>query len=245
MSIIKKDSFLFHLPKEVKTKQLLTIDAIRFCCELIDHSYRNLIRNAKSISGNHEIVGKRKINLIPLFNYAWAIIDHTQRLVKLYKSLPTANCHELIEPLEFVRDFRHTFQHIDERIEQGLYNQEIPFFGVISWESYCDLEMHNYTTFAISGLFISRGEFEMKIIKGEVIKENVIKRIKLQTIINEGDRKNPIYRKKEIYLDELITSIKHFISKYEESLLLQTERFKLQPVENWDSLRDIVVKSPL
>ena len=128
MKLIDKTSPLKNLPLEIGKEDILIFDSLRFTCELIDYSYEQLCDKLLKISK-----GDSNKNVPAIFGYAWTIIDNASRLYDICKQLPWEKENEVIGHLYYLKDFRHTYQHLGERIKKSLLRTDTPFFGVISW----------------------------------------------------------------------------------------------------------------
>jgi hypothetical protein len=80
--ILKPDSPLNFLPKELGNDQLMIFDSLRFTLEMIDYCYEQLVNSLESI-----VLQKENKIHFKVFHYAWSIIDHSERFQKLYKKL--------------------------------------------------------------------------------------------------------------------------------------------------------------
>lgn len=38
-----------------------------------------------------------------------------------------------MNPIEYIRDFRHTYQHLDERVDEAFIEFNIPIYGILTW----------------------------------------------------------------------------------------------------------------
>ncbi|ESU18458.1 hypothetical protein FCR2A7T_29400 [Flavobacterium cauense R2A-7] len=128
MKIIDKTSILKNLPLEISRDEILIFDSLRFTLEMIDHSYDKLIESLLKISK-----GEPDRNVPAIFGYGWSIIDNSVRIANICKQLPWENENEILGHLHYLKNFRNTYQHLDERIRESLLKTESPFYGVISW----------------------------------------------------------------------------------------------------------------
>ena len=126
--LIHEHSILRYLPP-IDKRQFLILDAVRFSGEIIDNSYSRLEHFLIDMAS--EEGGKR----IPeAFQYAWNIVDHSQRMLNFLKLLRSESDHERVnEILERVKVFRNTFQHMDERIDESILDNDHPVFGKLKW----------------------------------------------------------------------------------------------------------------
>ncbi len=239
--LIEKDSILFYLPKNLRIGDLLILDSLRFSIEMIDYNYQNFLEEILKISYRDSKIGKPfKKDIIPIFINCWSVIDNFQRFIKLYQILPSNNNHALIKDLLKINSLRNTFQHLDERIKECLFENEMPFYGVISWEMNFGVDDQMSKFFIISGLFISHKKFVMKIQKS-YHPLNEIVNISLQTYVNKGTMKNPIFSKIEFSLSDYLEKARLIIKNFEINL---ENQFLEQGVTrtNWSKRRDVILK---
>lgn len=237
--IIDKDSFLYNLPTGLAVRDLLIIDSIRFTIEMIDFNYQFLLKDLKKISHSSDNNDFRK-DLIPVFNYCWSLIDNCQRLIKQYKLLPSDNKHKLINEISYITPLRNTFQHMDERIKECLFESDMPFYGVISWEIKLTADEMTQKFFLISSLYIPRGKLNHTVEK-KTNPLNELVDIKLETFIRKGRMPNVKFEKAEVNITRLysqvISLIKRFEAKLDTCFMEQNAR-----KTDWIKRRDIMLK---
>ena len=84
--ILKPESPLNFLPKELGNDQLMIFDSLRFTAEMTDYCHSQLVNSLENIALQKE----NKIHF-KVFHYAWSIIDHSEKFQKLYKILNQEN----------------------------------------------------------------------------------------------------------------------------------------------------------
>lgn len=238
-TLIDKHSIFYKIPIEVIKKELLILDSIRFTIELIDLNYNNLVGELKNATLNHGIANsKYQKDLALMFNHCWSIIDNTQRFIKLIQLLPSENNHRFINRIKHVTNFRHTFQHIDERIEKCFIVNDMPIYGEISWEFNSDSTNKFY---ARTGIHIP-GSSKILINTDTInIPKNEIMNIKLETCLRFGKRTNYQFKKEILNISEFMKTLKNIIKNIESDLTLQFNKQNLIP-QDWVKRRDIIVK---
>lgn len=156
--LIESNSPLKQIPKEIGRKDILIFDSLRFTCEMIEHAYNQLIAEILTVSR-----GTSKKHLPTIFGYSWSIIGHSVRLANICRQLPWEHENEIVGHLHYLKDYRNTYQHLDERIQESLIANELPFYGVISWiyklPNSLDYELHQL----ISGIWFSGSAGEQTI----------------------------------------------------------------------------------
>lgn len=129
MKILSDNSVFKHLPIQMQGYQLLIFDAIRITFEMIEHDYQSLETRLHHLSQD----SNKKENVSQVFSHAWGVIDHTSRLIRLFKKLPSESEHKVLESILHVNSFRNTIQHLDERIDESMIENRTPFYGIVTW----------------------------------------------------------------------------------------------------------------
>jgi hypothetical protein len=129
MKLLKPNSILKNLPLEMNGKQLVVLDSLRLCIEMIEYNFIELKDNLEKASLNNH-----KQNVPATLSHTWALIDHINRFVKTYKKVGASESNfTILLELEKITPIRNTIQHLDERIESSLLPNKFPFYGVVSW----------------------------------------------------------------------------------------------------------------
>jgi len=206
---------------------------------MIDLNYQLLLKELERISHNSDDKDFKR-NLIPVFNNCWSLIDNCQRLIKQYKLLHSDNEHELIREISYITPLRNTFQHMDERIEECLFESDMPFYGVISWEIKLTEGEMTQKFFLISSLYIPRGKLSHRIEK-KTNPMNELVDIKLETFIRKGRKPKVKFEKVEINISKLYNQVISIIKKFEAKL---DKNFMEQNAKktDWIKRRDIMLK---
>jgi hypothetical protein len=226
MTLINKNSILKSLPKEIRFEQYLILDAIRFTTEIIQINYDELLYGLEEIS-----FGREK-NIPKLFNCAWNIIDNIQRLNEIYKKFPQQTELTLFKDISEIKFFRHSYQHLEDRIKEIIIDKRLPVFGAIKWA--VNDNKKPFSCLAISGKFYGK---ETEIINPADITDNaLISKITLITTVRQ--EKQTI--EKEIVISDLIKSLHDNIRKLEDGLLLSLTNMGLSP-QNPEISTDLVI----
>jgi len=220
--LITDNSILKNLPISVGKKQILILDSLRFVLEMIDYSYENLLVKLTQVSEN-----AATRNLPEIFGYAWSIIDNSNRVVSIAKQLPWEYPDKILGHLYYVKEFRNTFQHLDERIDESLLKTQSPFLGVISWADHKFEEKQIELIQIISGNLL-HGPSAKQTFPNINDCQPGINNIFLHTVNKKGQTI-------ETDLGILMKNLKKLVIEFEM-------RFKdLTPV-NWSSRQDIVLR---
>jgi hypothetical protein len=241
MKTISNQSILYSIPPNIESKQLQTLDCIRLTCELIDFNYSAFLNEVERIT-NYIATKESDKNIIPLFNYGWSIIDNVQRLIKLIKSFPSTTELNSLKLIEHIDKFRNTFQHMDKRIDECLFEQGMPFYGVITWETDRLSEHYSHKIYVKSGLSLFDGKFLYKALKYKKSTQD-IERISLQTIVNMSSRKQPDFKLKRINFKTLIQQTRKVVVELEERLEKCGKENNIEFNHDWSTKRDILINS--
>jgi len=227
--LLKPESILKFLPKEIELKQRLIFDSIRFTIEMIECSFFELNMNLEKLA-----LRRTKRNLPQIFLYAWSIIDNVKRFIALNKKLPSKDEHSYLNSLRKVVEFRNTFQHLDERIDEVLFLQQAPFYGALVWE-YKNQATNGVEIFiALSGIRYSKTH-EFKVTEYKNL-EHPINNIRLESV----NKKNKII----INLNELYRALFSVIEFLEKDLKNQLSSMNLNSFD-WKDHRDnlLIIKN--
>ncbi|MCD0474044.1 hypothetical protein LPB87_06510 [Flavobacterium sp. EDS] len=129
MKILSERSPFKMLPLQMDEYQRLIFDAIRITFEMLEVDY-TLLENKLHELSQEDVV---KENISEIFSRAWAIIDHSSRLIKLFQKLPSESNHKILDSILDVNAFRNTIQHLHERIDESMFENRSPFYGILVW----------------------------------------------------------------------------------------------------------------
>ena len=227
MKILSEKSPLKYLPRELKGEQILIFDSIRITFEMIEHNYSCLEQRLLKISKPEN----KKEEVSAIFNYAWNIIDHTSRFIKIYKELPSDSNYEVLNSIKHVNSFRNTLQHLNERINESLLKNRSPFYGILIWfyQNSSTGEINPMTL--ISG--IQYGP-ELKFTMPDLTKSNEeINHIWIQTV----DRKKII----RTNVSQIILDLKSICEQNEKKLNDFSKINGFKPCD-WAKQKDIMIR---
>lgn len=222
MKLIDEKSILKNLPLGLGPKETLIFDSIRFLLEMIDFSYGKLLAVLLRISK-----GEAR-NVPETFGYVWSIVDNSNKVLNICKKLPWEFPDQLFGHIYYIKEFRNTFQHLDERIDESLLKTQSPFLGVITW-TYLDLVTRKFELIQlISGNLIHGPNAEQSVPNLEH-SNNELNLINLHTVSRRGD-------KIKCDINQLICDLEKIVQEFEE-------RFKKHgfiPID-WSKRQDVVI----
>ena len=209
--MISKDSIFYKIPSNLDQRQIFLLEGIRYCFNSISISHSVLIEKLDQISDKR--IDDFSFPLV--FKEAWSQIDTTNRLVNLLKAIYHQDKdfpnHPDLLFLSQTRQFRNSFQHLDERIDEILLKLNAPVWGNISWLKIID---ENNVLSCILSAGHPRKDFNSRVINPvglEVIPP--IDKITVEAIQNNSN--DPVIR---IELSELFRRTTTIISKLEKTL---------------------------
>ena len=226
--ILKPESPLNFLPKELGNDQLMIFDSLRFTAEMIDYCHSQLVNSLENIALQKE----NKIHF-KVFHYAWSIIDHSEKFQKLYKTLnPPEN--SVINTLSYLTKFRNAIQHVDINLKGNVKILENgrPIYGSLKWVVCNPEKNETHTSLLISGIFnIQNIEFRQHAQGGY---PNLINEIVLETDTLSKKDEN------EINISKLLIDIEEIINKVDANLNETIASRNLQKLD-WKSIKDVLL----
>lgn len=233
--ILKANSILHHLPVNINKRQFLILDAIRFSLEIIENSWEKLVNELQRLSAENT----NHVKDLPFFYIeAWSIIDNTQRLIKLHSHLNIENQNELMNSIKHVKNFRHTYQHLDERIDEALVDSDVPIYGILTW-NYLNPETNKVMPFLTSS-GIARYDLKFNYDVTKFDKSKTIDNVKLDTVIRIKKDGVWVFERASIDLTDLVDEIIKIVRIFENYLAEQAKDKNLQ-IANWKSRKDILI----
>ena len=230
--ILNQNSILKRLPIQLNKKQFLIFDAIRFSAEIIDTCWSNLNSLIEKMSVEEPDYIKDHARL---FTEAWNIIDTTKRIIGLHSRMTIETQEDLMKPIYYVKDFRNTYQHLDERIEEAFIESKIPVYGILTW-SY-----NNPKTIKVEGFITSSGierySSEFHFVVPSFNDSKAIENIRLETIIRTKNK----FEKSQLDFTKLISSLEEIIQFMEEDLKSKFLENNIKTVD-WSKRRDILLR---
>lgn len=224
MVIINENSILKKLPIEFGETKIRYLDAICITLEMIQEDYHKLEELLNLIEKSQN----RQRETIMAFNLVWGIIDKTSRLIDIQKNLKGIK-NIYLDKINSIREFRNTLQHLDERIENLLLNNKLPFYGSISW-----FQIENdkiITKMIVSGIVHG---INTEFIYPDILQLN--EKIN-QIILHSVNRKEY----KNINISELINTLSKFSLEQEKQIqnIVNENQWELC---DWTNRKEIFVK---
>lgn len=134
--IVKDDSPLFRIPKEIPPREILIFEGLRYSANMALLSYGRLRADLHEIS-----LGQRPIDFwYASLNGAWGVIDSANRFYRLMLKLNVTGENPLEKQYLDFKKLRDGFHHVDEWIDKKHVKEHYPLFGVLSW-TYFDPEI--------------------------------------------------------------------------------------------------------
>ena len=138
----------------------------------------------------------------------------------------------LFKDIAEIKFFRHSYQHLEDRIKEIIIDKRLPVFGAIKWAVNDNNKL--FSCLAISGKFYGK---ETQIINpADIVDKALISQITLMTTVRQEKQTF----EKEIVISDLINSLKSNIEKLETGLSFSLKQKGLSP-ENPGITTDIVI----
>jgi len=208
--IITQTSYFRTPTTKFTPKDVLIFNGIRYSIDICDFAFDRLTNNLYEFSFPQD-------KLIPfpvLFSDVWTIINNATifyniatRLFKIDKYDP------IFAKIKGIGYFRHSQQHLDERIEEVLIEKELPIYGSLSW--YAQIEPDS-----MEGKIITIHSGTIKPIKSTIVNPagltnyERINEIEFSMVV----KINKQYEVKVIKLNELMTDLGVIINHFEKQL---------------------------
>lgn len=130
--IVKEDSPIFLIPKELSRKEILVLEGLRYSANMALLSYGRLRSDLNEIS-----VGSKEIDFwYSALNGAWGVLDSANRFYRLLRAIKINEKSPLHKEWENFKKLRDCFHHLDERIDEKYVDDHYPLFGVLTWSYY-------------------------------------------------------------------------------------------------------------
>lgn len=134
--IVKDDSPLLRIPKEIQPREILIFEGLRYSANMALLSYGRLRHDLHQIS-----LGQKQIDFwYASLNGAWGVIDSANRFYRLMTKLNIIGENPLEKQYLDFKKLRDGFHHADEWIERKHIKEHYPLFGILSW-TYFDPEI--------------------------------------------------------------------------------------------------------
>ncbi|SHL66146.1 hypothetical protein [Hymenobacter psychrotolerans] len=126
---LKRESILNKIPTQLDPRQAFLIDGIRISFEIIEEELV-LLEHKLSIFSTEDA----RPRISSLFTSVWNIIDSSARLKRMLESIGIFSIEPAMKNLfDEIFLVRHTFQHLDERIDELFIDKGNPILGQLSW----------------------------------------------------------------------------------------------------------------
>ena len=209
--LISKDSPFRKLPEALDKRQLFYFEGIRYAVNMVSIAYTRLQESLYEMSHNENY--EKEFSSILLD--AWSILDSVSRFNKLVENFPVENSQTCLKKLKEVTAFRNTFQHLHERIDERMIDNNYPVWGILSWLTVRKIGDANvFSCMAISGS-IRKSSPQVLNPAGRAMKTTVSS-ITLESLKNR--KKKPIIR---ICISEIVDELEKAVRELEEQMRKQ------------------------
>jgi len=220
--IISANSHIRNPSIYLEPKQVLIFNGIQYSVDVCDIAYERLKNNLHNLAFSE---GNLKTSFPEVFSDIWMIINNATifyNILTLHFGISKEDMiFDKIRGIEFLR---HSYQHIEERINEILYDKEMPIYGTLSWYAQKEPDSDGGKICMIQpGSITHKQMSEMKGINPVGRKnDKTINDIEFSMII----KINKNFELKTIKLNELMNGLEEVIAKIEDQL---RDQFKNLP----------------
>lgn len=228
--LIAKDSLINSLPKGLEPRLVLLLDGIRTCVHIINDSTSQLYTLLYQASFEANKPENHRS-----FVCFWTIIDNSYRLHKLLCAIQESIGFKInssaLAVLKSTDRFRHTFQHMDDRIEEIFVNKKYPLFGELSWIARDSVTAKEGFMYCMMCGYYPYSEQAFNPVNPAGVE--LRNRIDLITL-NSAGRSGNDFGSIQITLDSIISSITNCLIDIESFLSRNKSSFSSNPIGDID-----------
>lgn len=222
-TLLEKESILHYLPAQIEYKQLMILDSLRFTIELIDINYKCLYNELKETS-----INKNKKNMPQIFNFAWAVVNYSDKFYSTYKKFSQDPSIEKFNTYAF----RNACQHYTSNFDK-IINSNKPVYGALKWGVKDPVSNQIYSCLAISGIYNSQEHIIINT-AGKKYRDDINDITLELKVIDKKEKRD------ELNLSELMQEIKHAVVSLEISIKDHMNENGLKEID-WSSRKDILI----
>jgi|GEM_PF-1206321 len=215
--IIKSESYFRKPPTILLPRQVVIFDAIRYSIDICDIAFERLKNNLYDFSFSN-LRGESVCPMI--FADIWMIIDSAtvfSNVVSRHFNIEFSD--PLFDKIRDVKLFRHSNQHIDERILEVILDKQLPIYGSLSWYAKQDpLSEEGFLLFIHSGTVTHKEKVNNSITSPSAGQnQEKLNNIQFTGIV----KKNRSFEAKGISVNELIKGLAEIVDHLELQLIEQ------------------------
>lgn len=236
--IIKSESYFRKPPTILPPRQVVIFDAIRYSIDICDVTFERLRSNLYEFSFN-KLQGEHVHPMI--FADIWMIIDSTTVFVNVVSRHFDIEFNDpIFDKIRDVKLFRHSNQHLDERIGETIYEKQLPIYGSLSWYAKQDLFFKESSLFCIhSGTISNKARIKSNLANPPNWKSpERVNQIQFTSVV----KKNGVFEEQEILVNEIIENLAEIIEHLELQLDEQLKPHEPTERHQTDLLMSIKVK---
>ncbi|HBF89353.1 MAG TPA: hypothetical protein DDX39_11995 [Bacteroidales bacterium] len=222
--IIKADSYFRYPPLNLNPKQVIVFNGIRYSIDIVEIAYERLCKNLYDF-----VYSENKPSFPVIFSECWTIINSATIFINLsIRHFKIDKENSIWDGIREIKELRNTNQHLDERINEVLLENNLPIYGALSWYSQEHLDAkEGVITTIISGSFTGDTNHIVLNPAGKKLK-NTISGIEFSTTARTKNGFEII----KVDLEKIINQIKHVVNYFDNQLVPQlidvdiTDRYK-------------------
>ena len=218
--LISNQSYFRKPPKVIEPKIVLVFDAIRYSVDICEYAHEKLVKNLYAFSFEEN----QKIMFAEIFSDVWTIINNStiffNTIVKHFKILED---DKIFGNLKIAKFMRHSQQHIEDRIEETLLENQLPLYGSLSWYAQKEIDSTKGQIISIdSGTITNRNKISPTCVNpAGKINNQKINDIEFEMVIQISKK----FQTQKIDLNGIMFTIKKAINHFEVQLNQQLAQF--------------------
>ena len=223
--LLPENSYLRNPPSIISPKQVLTFNALRYSIDICEISKNRLAEKLYKINGANPI---EPFDFPSIFLDVWSIINHSVIFKKIIvREFNIDENEPNLEEINKAKNLRDSNQHIDERISEPLFSNDLPAYGLISWRRKGINENLIDVSTIYSGTFTSKREIKMTIRNPdfETDFENA-HMIEFTSIIREKENGKWVFKEQNILIDKIIYDLSCYVELFDNQINEQLGKYK-------------------
>ncbi len=109
---------------------MLYFDALRYSINIASNCHERILKQITDYTYNKDA---EKFDYYELVSNSWTYIDHLSKIKIFCEKLNFKDPENILDSFSVCRFMRHTFQHLDERIEEIFISNNMFIWGTYTW----------------------------------------------------------------------------------------------------------------
>ena len=231
--ILPLNSYLRNPPTIISPRQVLIFNAIRYSIDICEISKNRLAENLSKISETDSI---EPLDFPNIFLDTWSIINHSVIFKKIISREFNINENEQnLAEINKAKNLRDSNQHIDERLSESLFTNDLPVYGLISWRTKTEKPNEVNISTIFSGTFTSKRKVKMKITNPDFkSQDKKIHMVEFTSIIREKINGKWEFREQNILIDIIPRGFKTHLKVFDNQINEQLKKHQITETHKSD-----------